>query len=131
MNQSLSYELSQVMPQCVAIGLFVSTAVFQAPDGTLTVSGAPSGTYVTQLTVACMDAPNSISRFSGAEAKTETDVQSSTLRHVLLDAYYPTIPTGQRSGWRCLLNGVAYDLMAAESDSQQTQTRCELMLVTV
>lgn len=134
MNQSLSYEIDAVMPMAVETGLFVSSCTFQAPDGLFGASGAPSGVYVDVaglVGIACMDAPEAVPTITAGEQKTLQEIQAGQLRHVLLDDYYPTAVTGWPDGWRAVVDGVDYDVLGVEVDSQRTQTRVKLQLVTL
>jgi hypothetical protein len=134
MYQGLALEIAAVMPQALATGLFVSLATFQAPDGLSGPSGAPSNTFadVADLVdIPCMNAPVSEIRIQALELKALQEIDSVSLRHVLLNAWYPQIEDGAANGWRCIVDGVTYDLMGAESDSQGTQTRLELRLASI
>lgn len=136
MNQSLAYEVSQVMPQAVATGSFTSLATIQKPDGLLGPSGAPSGTYTNVpglVNIPCMDAVPSMARVQATEVKALADIMSKGLRHMLLNGYYPeSTPDGQiPSYWRAVVDGITYDILGVEHDSQGTQTRLELQLVTL
>jgi hypothetical protein len=56
------------------------------------------------------------------------------MRHVLLDRYYDELSPATNWGdvaWQATVDGVIYDLLGAECDSQQTQTRLRLRKVTV
>ena len=136
MNQGLAYELSQVMPQATATGLFVSLCTFQQPDNVFGPSGAPSGNYVDVsglVDVPCMDAVPSTARVQATEVKELQDIMSKGLRHMLLNGYYPqATPDGQiPTKWRAVVDGLTYDILGVEHDSQNTQTRIELQLVTL
>jgi hypothetical protein len=55
------------------------------------------------------------------------------MRHVLLNGYYALLSPATNwgsIGWRATVDGVVYDLLGAEADSQQTQTRLRLRKVT-
>lgn len=134
MNQQLSYEIAAVMPAAVATGLFVSLCTFQVPDGLLGPSGAPSGTYVNAtglVDIPCMDAPQPPSeiKLGAFEDRQPGQVTDTAPRHVLLNSYYPTVMTQWREGMRAIVDGVKYDVCGAECDSQRTQVRLELKLV--
>jgi hypothetical protein len=131
------------MPQARASGLFVSLCSIQAPDGTLTASGAPSGNYVAVAGlqgIPCTAPPPSEARIQATQLKDLEDIISVQLKHVLLDGYYPTLEAGIRVGWQAIIgdnvggvmvNGVVFDILGAESDSQGTQSRMEVKLATV
>lgn len=134
MNQSIVYELAAVMPAAVATGLFVSLATFQQPDGNFGPSGAPSGVYIDVVglvAIPCMDSVLSDASIQATEVKGLQDIMSQGLRHMLLNGYYPeATPDGQiPSYWRAIVDGVTYDILGVEHDSQQQMTRLELQLV--
>lgn len=138
MNQNLfPAEIQQVMPIALDTGLFISLCTIQAPDLTLGASGAPSGTYADVaglVNLPCMSAPPSLARLAAGEAKSAGDIESRGLRHVLLNGYYADLAPEQNwgaVGWRAIVDGITYDLLGAESDSQRTQTRLELALVSL
>lgn len=135
MNQSLLIDIDAVMPLAVATGLFVSLCTISAPANSDT--GAPDGTYspVSGLSnIVCMDAPEGLgSGLSANEAKAEAQIEAMAMRHVLLDRYYDELSPATNWGdvaWQATVDGVIYDLLGAEADSQQTQTRLRLRKVT-
>lgn len=133
MYQGLALEISRVMAQAVDTGLFVSLCTFQEP-GLAGPSGAPSNTFTNVdplVNIPCMNAPVSDVRIQALELKALQEIEESSLRHVLLNGWYPQIEDGVANGWRCIVDGVVYDLMGAESDSQGTQTRLELKLASI
>lgn len=122
------------MAQARATGLFVSLCTIQSPDGTLGAGGAPSGTYTNAsglVNIACMDAPQPPSeiRVASEEFRAGTQVEAKTKRHVLLDNYYPSIKALWRAGARAVVDGIYHDICGVENDSQRTQTRMELVIV--
>lgn len=136
MNQGLSYEVAQVMPQATLTGLFSSLCTIQKPDGLYVGAGQPSGTYVNVtglVNIPCMDSVPSIARVQATEVRELQEIMSKGFRHVLLDNYYPEatadgqIPTS----WRAVVDSVNYNILGVEHDSQNTQTRLELQLVTI
>lgn len=132
--QGLGRDIAAVMPLAVATGLFVSVCSAYAPTGALTASGAPTGTYapVSGLqNIPCMSAPTSDSRITATETKAESEVISANSNHVLLAGYYPTFPTGTDEAWQVHIDGVVFDLLGAESDSQSTQTRLNVQVVQI
>jgi hypothetical protein len=134
MNQSLQSEISQVMPQAAATGLYRSLATFQQPDGTQGPTGEPSGAYTPVdglVNIPCMDAPSSMMFIRALEERSVADILAKGLRHVALNGYYPAVIAGWRQGWRVLIDGTAYDILGAEADSQRTQTRMELQLASL
>lgn len=130
----ISRAVSRVMPAAVATGLLRSICDIQQPDTSITPNGSPSGGFVdvAGLTaIACMDAPESENRIQATEIKELAEIMAKGLRHVLLDTYYPQLDNAAGLGWRAIIDGVVYDLLGAEKDSQRTQTRLNLQLVDV
>lgn len=120
------------MPQAVQTGLFVSLATIQAPDGLDNPNGTPSNNFNTvYANIPCMDAPPSIARIQATEVKDIAEIMSKGLRHVLLDRFFADALNWSGLGYRAIIDGVVYDLMGAEVDSQDSQTRIDLQLVTV
>lgn len=135
MNQSIIQRaIPQVMVAAVATGLFVSLCSVSQPNAALGTSGAPSGVYTAVAglqSIPCMDAVPSTARVQATEVKELADIMSKGLRHMLLNGYYPeATPDGQiPTNWRATVDGVVYDILGVEHDSQNTQTRMELMIV--
>jgi len=124
--------VAQVIPKVQASGLLVSTCVIQSPSGPVTAYNQPAGTFTTVLTLACQDAPLGFgSGIDAGETKQLQDTLAGGYRHVFIAGYYPQIPTGTGSGWRAVIDGTVFDLLGAENDSQRTQTRLRLQLVTI
>ena len=135
MTQGFAVALNQVMPLARRTGLFSSLATFYQPVKTQGPTGNYIGTYtaVSGMTnIPCMNAPESTGRLMADERKSEPNVLAESFRHVLLDAYYPFASNASTAlGWQVDVDGTRYDLLGAESDSQQTQTRCRLQKVVV
>lgn len=150
MNQTLNYEIGQVMTEAVATGLFVSLCTIQVPDTNFDAAGAPSGTFVnatgsltllngttitispTLVNVACMDAPAATGTIQATEVKALQEIKSKGIRHVLLDKAYPQILTLIANGQvRAVIDGMGYEVFGAEQDSQDTQTRLHLEKIKV
>jgi hypothetical protein len=134
MNQAfLANAVAAVMPSAKATGLFTSLCDIEAPTP---ASGAISGTYtaVTGLqALPCMDAPEPIP-IAATEVKSALEVQSLSVRRVLLDKYYPALAPGTNwgsIGWRAVIDGVQYDLLGAGTDSQRQTTYLKCRKVTV
>ncbi len=133
MNQDLQYEINAAMPAVIGSGIFTSLITIQAPDA-LSSDGAPAGTYTNvpnHVDIPCANQPAASASVDVTEIKALMDIMSKGCKHVLLSGYYPAIELGWRAGWRGILDGVAYDILGAESDSQNIQTRMELRLVTL
>ena len=134
MLQNLQYAISQVRPAVTKAGLDVSLATFQSLDTAQGPTGNPVGIYTDVaglVNIPCMDAPLAPGTISALEAKALAEIESKGIRHVSLDGYYPAVVAGWPEGWRCIVDGLTYDLIGAEADSQNSQTRCKLQLVTV
>jgi len=134
----LSNSLSPVMNALRKSGLMKSLCSVLAPDGNLTASGATSNTYVPVAglqNIKCMNAPYNFSitsTISATEQRTITDVESRSMRHVLLDNYYPQFTVGTNWGnvrCRATVDGTTDDIRGAEADSQQIMTRLFLEAV--
>jgi hypothetical protein len=136
MNQGLAYEIAAVMPVAFATGLFVSLCTIQMPDGTLGDTGAPSGTFVNvmgMVNIPCMDAPPSPGHIAATEVKALEEIAANAPRHILLNAYFAQLasPNGVPDGWQAIIDGVVYDLLGAEADSQTQMTRLDVRLLLV
>lgn len=130
----VSVLVQQVMPQAVASGLFDSLCTAQAPGGSTTPYGQPDGTFVNVsglVNIPCMDAVLSTGTIEATEVKELQDIMSKAFRHVVLNGWYPQFIPGAAIGWRVVVDGIVYDLLGAEQDSQNSQTRLKLQLVTV
>jgi hypothetical protein len=139
-NQSIQYEISQVMPVARASTLFVSLCTIQTPPTAQTPSGAPTNNWnaiVGMIAIPCMDEPPSSARVQATEVKDLAEIMAKGLRHILLSGFYPQLVALKFNGQvRALItdaqgNTVTYELLGAESDSQATQTRFECQKVTL
>lgn len=140
MLQSMAFAVSQVMPQAVATGLFVSSCTFLTPDGVVGSSGAPSGNYVpinaTLSNIPCMDAVPREGSIEATEMREIKDIQSKGYRHVCLAGYfYPAIFPLIQQGLQAIIadqvGSTTYNVFGAEPDSQNTQTRLHLEVISV
>ena len=124
----LSYEIAQVIGEAYSTGLFVSLCTINAPTGARGASGVPTGAYTAVLTnIPCMTAPESTGGFTANETKNVPQILSVAPVHVTLNGYYPQIITG----YQAVVDGTIYDILGAESDSQQQMTRLRLDLRSV
>jgi len=144
MNQdALQIGLAGVMPMVRASGLLVSLATFQQPRGATTEDPAgnldDSGFPVPEwddiaglVDIACTAPPLSFSDSSIAatEMKGMQESMLNAPKHVLLDSRYATAEAGWKNGWRIVIDGLPYDLMGVESDSQFQMTRCYVRRLT-
>ena len=135
MNQNLiAEEIQAVMPAVIATGLLVSLFTAQAPTGALDASGVPTGAFADVaglVDIRCTAPPTSEAKITATEAKQLFQIGSSEDRHVLLDAYYPTLDAGWRAGWRCVIDGTIWDLLGVEHDSQFQMSRVSIHLGSV
>jgi len=134
MFQGFQYEIESVMKEAVKTGRFQSLCTIQAPSGVFGPTGAPDGNYVDVaglVNIACMDTPPSEIRIQSTELKDLEEILATRLKHILLDGYYYQIELGVPLGWRAVIDGVAFDLLGAESDSQAQQTRMEVKLASI
>lgn len=132
MNQTpIQYAIQRVMPQAVATGLLVSLCTIQSPTGNVGPSGAPDNTFADVaglVNIQCMDAVMSVDSIQATEVKSLEEIASSGYRHIFLNGYYPEIIANVKNGWHAIVDGIVYDLLGAEPDSQSTQTRLSLRL---
>ena len=134
MLQTIYPEVQNFMPQAVSGGTFQSLATLQSPSTAQGPTGNPVNTFTSVtglINIPCMDAPPSIARVQATEVKAVSEIMSKGMRHVLLDRCFPDAINWSSYGYRCIVDGVTYDLLGAEVDSQATQTRMDLQLVTV
>lgn len=120
--------------------MLTSLCTAQAPDGSFNPDGTPSNNYANVaglINIPCMDAVLAPGNIEATEKLELEEILSSSFRHVMLNGYYPAFFTtssgmgGAPKGWRVIVDGVIYNLMGAEPDSQNTQTRLKLELATV
>ena len=112
------------MKNANASPLFPSLCTIQYPDGLLVDAGQPSGNYVIVLAnIPCTAPPMSSARIMATEVKDLEDIQAFAPRHVLLNGYYPLIVAEVSDGWQAVIDGIVFDLLGAESDSQHQMTR--------
>lgn len=139
MYQGISYDLEAVMPAALYTGLFVSVVTIQQPTGQQTADGSPLVTggdsgdgwnnVAGLANIQCMNGPEADARIRAKTDRSIEYVEGFQFRHVLLSGYYPQIE--QFDNWRAVVDGVAYDPIGVESDSQHTQTRLLLQLAGV
>lgn len=143
MNQQLIRKaINGVMPRARATGLLSSICTFQMLSGTRDQDG-PVNVYIDVpglVGIACQRAAPSDARIQATEQKTIGQIDSSNLWHVLLDNYYNavsvTLPDGQvvsgpQTAMRAVVDGVPFDVLGVEPDSQEQMTRVQLQKVTL
>ncbi len=135
MNQQLIRKaINGVMPRALATGLFSSLCTIQQPVGTVNPDGTSSEGYTDVaglVDLRCVDAVPSIMEIRATEKKTLQETLTSQYRHVLLEGYFPSIIAGVENDWRAVVDGVVYDMLGAEPDSQKQMIRLQLQLATV
>ena len=117
------------MPVAYALGTFVSLCTIQRPSGNLDAAGYPDGTWANVaglVNIPCQNAPPSQARVQATEIKQLADTLAVSPRHILLNDYFPAIVPQDRA----VVDGTAFDIIGAESDSQSGQTRLELRTAT-
>lgn len=135
MNLSLQTAIDLLMPVALATGLFKDLVTIQVPTGALTETGFPDGSYADVaglVGLTAMVAPPSTARIPSNTSKTLSLQQALNAVHVLLGGFYPAVETAWRNGGRAIVNTRLYeneDILAVESDSQSTQTRMYLRVV--
>lgn len=135
MNQSVLPSIAAVMPAVRASGLLVSLCTITVPPDSTTFDegGAPDPNvaYIDlagHVDIPCMDAPiHTGGGGSVTEVKSMQDIQAVNLRIVVLDDYYPAIIPD----YRAVVDGVVYDIVNAENDSQRQYTHLTLELRTI
>ena len=132
MTQGLAYEIASVIPAVLDSGLLVSLCTIQEPSGNIIEAGVPDGTYVNvsgMVDIPCTAPPPSEARIAATEVKALAEIMSLNIHHVLLGGYYPAIETNTE--WRAVIDGIDYDILGAESDSQKQMTRLAVRIATV
>lgn len=124
------------MPEAFATGLFVSLCTIQQPDGIVDPAGAPSNAFVDVaglIGIPCMDAPIDNGSIAATEAKELEEIASKGFKHILLNGFYPQATPDDQipTNWRAVIDGVVYNILGVEHDSQNQMTRMEVELVQV
>jgi hypothetical protein len=140
MLQGLQDEFAQVMPTVTAELGWPSLFTAQAPDGNFSQAGEPSGNYgdvAGLVAIPCTSPPVADGTILAGEVKSLAEVMASELHHVLLNSWYPALDNGWRGdgtpagAWRCIIDGVQYDILGIESDSHSIMTRVRIRLSTL
>jgi hypothetical protein len=144
--QGITADIQQATQEAFNSGLLTSFCTVQQPDGLMTTDGAASGNFINVaglVGIPCMDAVLAPGNIEATEVKELADIMARSFRHVMLNGYYPALFVGpfdshgnpylggQQLGWRVIVDFVIYDLLGAELDSQNTQTRLQCQLVTL
>ena len=83
------------------------------------------------VNIACQDAPPSIARIQATEVKAVAEILAKGMRHVALTKCFLDATMWAGMAARATVDGITYEVLGAENDSQLTQTRVDLQLVTV
>lgn len=133
MNQSITPDLAAVVPAVTSSGLLRSLCSIVEPPEVFDDGGAPDPTAaytpVTGLqNIPCIAAPLSDGdTVQPNEVKSLSELLSKSPLHVWLSGYYPQIWTNNRA----VVDGVTYDILGVEWDSEHTQTRLAVQEMTV
>jgi hypothetical protein len=135
MNQNaLTYPLQRYQSYAYNEGLYPSLGTLQQMVQDQGPTGNPTGNWQNVagvVNIPCGDAPPSVARVQATEMKDVAEIMAKGLRHVLLNQCFLDAPNwaGQQS--RFTVDGITYEVLGAENDSQLTQTRLDLQLVTL
>jgi|SRR5579859_473794 len=138
MNQSLAYEFTQVMPLVAATGVQVSlcnilvratAASKPVTDSLGQVDLATSDFTILpgHANIPCQLAVNKLRADEGAEIHTPTDYETMSDRTLELNGYYPLILQQHLAQ----VDGVVYQIMGTDSDSQSQVTRLAVRIYTL
>lgn len=127
MNQSIEPSIEAVMPELRRSGLLSSLCTITTPPGTFDAGGAPDPNAAYQdlaghVNIPCMKAP-----IDASETKTLDEILSRNLSRMLLNDYYPEII----ANYRAVVDGVDYDVLGVEHDSQHRMTRLTVSKVAI
>ena len=131
----IQQNVKRVMSEAIKEGTFVSLCTIKQPDNVFTDSGFPSGNFVNMaglVNIPCMKAPQSMLRIGANEVKAVVGNESIEPSHVLLNGYYPAIPqvTNSRPALQAIVDGIAYEVMGVEHDSQFQMSRLTVRVAT-
>jgi hypothetical protein len=124
------------MPIVRASGLLVSLCTITVPptgadafdDGGARNPNVPYVPLAGHIDIPCTAPPiNTGDSVSPSEIKALEQIEAVNLVHVLLDDYYPSII----SDYRAVIDGVNWDIVNVESDSQKQMTRLAVKKATI
>jgi len=129
MNQSLSYEFPQPIILAAQSGAMISLCTFQQRTDTQDALGQvdlQDWVDVTGLVgIPCIkSAYRPSAPDKGATMRTDSAIDTSSYRHVLLNGYYPAV----LDQYQAVVDGTAFEIFAVEHDSQNTMTRLVVRL---
>jgi hypothetical protein len=132
-NQGIAGGIAAVMPAVLECGLMTSLCTITVPPHIFGPSGAPDPTAAYTVLpghqdIPCTAPPLSIGEtVQPTEIKEIAEIYAKNMLHVLLGGYYPQII----ADYRAIINGIEYDIVGVESDSQKQMTRLAVQVVTV
>lgn len=142
MYQGTALDLTAVANAGFVAGITASTCTIMQPDGNLSSTGGPSGTYVNVsglVGISCLDYPGTTGSAAVAnEVNTINWIESFSYRIVLLQGFYEQLSPDTNwgnTGWIAEITGPTgnartYDIRGAGCDNNQTQTWLKLRAVT-
>lgn len=119
------------MESVAEVDLFTSLCTIMAPPATLTV-GAPIGPYTPVpglINIPCLKASPSPLRVQGTEVKSIEEQQSIQPWHVLLNDYYAALDG--HTEYQAVIDGIDFDVLGVEHDSQMQMSRLSVREVTL
>jgi len=134
MNQVIEIDLAQALTAVEDAPLFTSLCTIKRPAGTLDAAGQPDLSIANfvdvpgLVSIACMASPEVLLRPDRTdEVKLITETIERNVLHVLLDGHYPQIQQIDLA----VIDGIAYDILSVENDSQGITTRLACQLKTL
>ena len=140
MNQGIQSDLARVMPAMVESQLFTSLCTIVVPPEVFDAGGAPDPTAtwypyldidspaISYEDIPCMAPPQAIGdTVQPTEVKELIEIMARRPLNVLLAGYYPAIIPDHRA----VVDGVTYDILGVEHDSQYRMTRLAVQLATL
>ena len=124
MNQSIIADVSLVVPEALAAGMFPNLCTIQAAATGLNAMGAPIMTPFADVSglvdIPCHSAPPAIEDVRGSDEFRRIDrTDTRNMRHVLLAGYYPQVQLKMRA----VVDGQPWNIVGVESDAFNSQTR--------
>lgn len=129
MNQSLTYELTQVMPEVARTGLQISLATFQTLPKTVDALGQADLTNWVNVT-GLVNIPCQLSTASMFKPDPNATIRQEggfdILGHKILElnGYYSNADIRTGMDFSVLVDGFRYEIMEVAADSQKQVTRC-------
>jgi hypothetical protein len=133
-QNAITYPLQRYQEYAYNQGLFPSLGTLQQMVQDQGPTGNPTGNWQNVagvVNIPCQDAPPSTARVQATEIKDVADIMAKGLRHILLNQCFVGAVEWAGTGSRFIVDGIAYEVLGAENDSQLSQTRLDLQLVTL